>query len=118
MVLDAGLAETDQAPRSVRFKVEEVFTGLSASTTEAVVIASGSWLIKGHRYLSDSNQEDDGRLNLAICGSSGEVTEPEIAPVLDFLRQRAQGETDTTLAVSVVNEYRPLQDVDVICHWP
>jgi hypothetical protein len=118
VVLDAGVAETDQSPRNIRFKVEEVFTGLSTSTKEAVVFAPSSWLIKGRRYLIDSNKEDDGRLSPAICGGSGEVTEPEIAPVLDFLRQRAQGKTKTTLAVNIVNEYRPLHDVDVTVTGP
>ncbi len=119
-VLYAGSATVtkDQSMHDVTFQVDEIFTGLSPSVREVVVTADGSWLIKGHSYLVDAANGSDHRLYMGICGASGELSDNTIAEFLDYLRQRAQGKAKTSLGVSVMDQLKPVSDVDVTIIGP
>ncbi len=114
-VVDPGVSSGDKADvrRDVRFQVDEIFEGLPPATKEVVVSASGSWLVKGHRYLMDEVRGEDGHLYPTICGASGDVTEGPTAETLGFLRERAAGKASTSLSVRVTDQRRPMIDANV-----
>ncbi len=114
-VLDPGFpAEAKPgATQNVRFQVDEIFEGLPAATREAVVTAEGPWFLKGHSYLMDTGRGTDGHLHSTICGTSSDLTSPDIEETLDFLRKRANGKTETSLSVRVTGSGQPLPDADV-----
>jgi len=108
----------DHQSYDVHFQVDEVFMGISPTTKEVVVTAEGSWLEKGHSYLIDASEGNDEHLHPNICGASGEVTDSYTAPVVDYLRQRVQGKTKTSLTVWVSDEYKAVPDFDITVNGP
>jgi hypothetical protein len=119
VVVDTGGVSDPEHPavKEVRFQVEEVFAGLSPTPEEVTIATQDQWE-KGRSYLIDAARDEDGRLRPTICGSSGEVADDRTAEFLDYLRRRVRGETKTTLAVRVTDQYKPVSDVDVTITGP
>ena len=118
-VIDPGV-EPGSLPGSNRdavISVKEIFGGLPADTKE--VIVSVSWRIeKGQQYLFDVSKGADGHYYPNICGSTGEITEQFTAEFLNYLRRRAKGKVSTSLAVYVVDQYKPVPDAGVTITGP
>lgn len=113
LVVDAGVPDEpkDDSERDVRFQVQEVFAGLPMSSKDAFVSIRGSWFKKGHSYLIDAVRGIDNRLSLASCIASDEIG--STAGVLEFLRQRSLGKTNTSITVRVTDQSVPVPAVEV-----
>lgn len=106
IVTDPGVVAAvtnDELVRDVRLRVDEVLAGAVLVNSEVIVATQGSWLERGHSYLIDAAGTDNGRFVLRICGASGEITSEPIAGILEYLRQRRQGKTRTSLTINVTS---------------
>jgi len=112
--LDSGTLTSPDTRSYVRFSVQESFTGLPAGTKEVVVLTEDSPAHKGQIYLIDAARGADGTLVSRMCGASGEVTSPAAKEVLDYLRERAKGEVQTSLRVWVSASSSSLPEIQVV----
>ncbi len=105
IVIDPGVESgSGREPiQEARISVHEIFEGLPLETKETVVTTNGWRLERGAQYFFETGRGDNGSLYPTICGHSGEVTGPWVGDFLSFLRERAKGETVTSLAVNVTS---------------
>lgn len=115
IVIDPGVVAgtNDEMVHDARLRVDEVLAGAIPDHSEVIVAIEGSWLKRGHSYLIDAVGTDNGGFELRICGASGEVTSEPIAGILEYLRQRRQGKTDTSLTINVTSGFKPVRDVEI-----
>ena len=101
----------DEATREVEVDVKEVFLGLPSGTKQVTVVSRGEWLQVGRTYLLDVHRDDGKPVYYPnICGYSGEVSDEDTAEFIEYLRQRAAGKIKTSLAVNVMDNFRPVSD--------
>lgn len=116
LVTDAGIPVPDGTAHNVRMKVQEIFAGLKAGTSEVTIEVNGGWIEKNEIYLVDARRAPDGRLELPMCGNTNKVGGS--TEFLEYLRARKQGKGKTSLTVYVDAKRMPVPDFELRISGP
>jgi hypothetical protein len=99
--------------RAVKMRVDAVYWGVPDAMKEVEVGNYTEPLVQGHQYLIGA--DTSSLWTVAPCGHSGEVGSAKVAAIEKYLKRRAQGQTDASLTLQLVDRGRDdrLPDTDV-----